>query len=349
MDLDSPDINLNKEQASLAVSALLAHVTESRKQEKVLYESHASVFLQATLKKIPPKIPKVRKIPLPHPFLPENSEVCLITKDAGKAIKEKLKEQGVHGIAKVISLKKLRAEFKTFELKRQLADSFDMFLCDDRIYHLALKSLGKSIKKKEPLPIRLSVKDLKAEVSRCLACTSLKIGHGTCSVVRVGHSGMEASELIANLLHASRLTARKIPQGPNNIRSLFVKTSTSVALQFYRDLSEMPTATEEGEQEEEVQPKKAVQQMFTDYIAEHESTDSGVEEEEEAAIEEEDEPPKIKKKKASKSKEEVNPVAVAGKDDAAETGKENKVKTVKRKAKTKAAVSDQKKAKKLLK
>merc|ERR1712151_332585 len=103
------------------------------------------------------------------------------------------------------------------------------------------------------------------------------MGHGTCSVVRVGHSGMDTSELTANLLHASRLTARKIPQGPNNIRSLFVKTSTSVALQFYRDLSEMPTAME---QEEEVEPKKAVQQMFTDYIAEHESTDSGVEEEE---------------------------------------------------------------------
>merc|ERR1712151_1248704 len=146
------------------------------------------------------------------------------------------------------------------------------------------------------------------------------MGHGTCSVVRVGHSGMDASELTANLIHASRLTARKIPQGPNNIRSLFVKTSTSVALQFYRDLSEMPTATEEGEREEEVEPKKAVQQMFTDYIAEHESTDSGVEDEEEAVIVEED-PPKTKKKKAARSKEEVNPVAVAGKDGVAETDK----------------------------
>merc|ERR1711983_4600 len=103
---------------------------------------------------------------------------------------------------------------------------------------------------------------------------------------------------------------------------------------------------EEGEQEEEVEPKKAVQQMFTDYIAEHESTDSGVEEEEETEIvEEEDESPKTKKKKDARSKED----AVPGKDGVAETGKENKVKIVKRKAKTKAVVSDQKKAKKLLK
>merc|ERR1712048_1302379 len=117
-----------------------------------------------------------------------------------------------------------------------------------------------------------------------------------CSVVRVGHSGMDCSELTANLLHASRLMARKIPQGPNNIRSLFVKTSTSVALQFYRDLSEMPAAAEEEEQEKEVEPKKAVQQMFTDYIAEHDSTDSGVEDEEEAEIVEEEATPKTKKK-----------------------------------------------------
>ena len=44
----------------------------------------------------------------------------------------------------VISLTKLRKNYKSYESKRQLADLYDVFICDDRIYHLLPKLLGKA-------------------------------------------------------------------------------------------------------------------------------------------------------------------------------------------------------------
>ena len=47
-------------------------------------------------------------------------------------------------VLQVISLTKLRKNYKSYESKRQLADLYDVFICDDRIYHLLPKLLGKA-------------------------------------------------------------------------------------------------------------------------------------------------------------------------------------------------------------
>ena len=44
----------------------------------------------------------------------------------------------------VIPLEKLRTEFKSFESRRQLCSSFDVFLADSRVYHNLHGILGKS-------------------------------------------------------------------------------------------------------------------------------------------------------------------------------------------------------------
>ena len=45
---------------------------------------------------------------------------------------------------KVISLNKLHKNYHSFEAKRQLCSLYDVFLCDDAIYHLLPKVLGKT-------------------------------------------------------------------------------------------------------------------------------------------------------------------------------------------------------------
>mmetsp|Transcript_15100 Transcript_15100/g.61818 ORF Transcript_15100/g.61818 Transcript_15100/m.61818 type:complete len:90 (+) Transcript_15100:523-792(+) len=45
--------------------------------------------------------------------------------------------------AQVLGVSKLKARYKTFESKRQLCDSYDLFLADDRVLPLLPKLLGK--------------------------------------------------------------------------------------------------------------------------------------------------------------------------------------------------------------
>lgn len=50
---------------------------------------------------------------------------------------------------KVIGVTKLRKEFKSHEAKRQLCDSYDFFLADDRVLPALPKVLGKAFFQKK--------------------------------------------------------------------------------------------------------------------------------------------------------------------------------------------------------
>ena len=72
----------------------------------------------------------------------EDAELCLLTTDPGKEYKELLVEKKVEGVAKVISLEKLRKNYKPYEAKRKLCMSYDLFLADERILHKLPPLLG---------------------------------------------------------------------------------------------------------------------------------------------------------------------------------------------------------------
>jgi len=249
-------IPFKKAQVKLAVSALLAHINDkeredsSRKDE--LFKNDEILWLVLGLKKTPSVEKKPRKVPLPHSYNSDRN-VCLITKDPGKVVKQKLMERGVTSISKVISLTKLRKEYKTFALKRQLAASYDMFLCDDRIYHFVTKTLSKEFykRKKEPLPIRLTYDDWKSEISRSLNCTLLRLGHGPCSTVKVGNvTEQSENELVENAIHVMKVIGQRIPGEWKNIKCIHLKTSTSVALPVYQSspmtVDDVPIETDVG-------------------------------------------------------------------------------------------------------
>jgi len=238
-----------KAQVKLAVSALLAHLNDkdserSQKKKDQLFATDETMFLTLGLRKIPQTEKKPRKIALPHAYN-TNSDVCLITKEPGKVVKQKLQEQGVTSITKVISLTKLRKEHKTFALKRELAASYDMFLCDDRIYHFAVKTLGKEFfkQRKEPIPIRLTYVDWKTEISKSLNCALLRLGHGPCSTIKVGSiTEQSEKELTENAVHLMKMIGSKIPGSWKNVKSFHLKSTSSVALPVYQasPLVDMP-------------------------------------------------------------------------------------------------------------
>lgn len=239
---------LSTEQVDLAVPALFSYVKKTSEGKKDLFEDATAFWLLMSLKKIPAPEKKPKLIPLPH-SCNDNAEICLFSKLPGKQVKEMLKAKGVSGITKVISLVKLRKNYKTFQLKRDLCSQFDVFLCDERIYHMLPKVLGKTFfsRKKEPTPIDVTKTDLSREIKKALSSTKIRLGHGSCSAIKVGTTRHTPEEVKENIRAAVDRIAKVIPRGWNNIQALHLKTSESVALPLYNSLPEVENviATEE--------------------------------------------------------------------------------------------------------
>ena len=59
-----------------------------------------------------------------------------------KAAKLRVKQQSVAGVAKVIGVSKLKGKYEPFEAKRQLCNSYDLFIADDRVVPSLPKLIG---------------------------------------------------------------------------------------------------------------------------------------------------------------------------------------------------------------
>ena len=67
------------------------------------------------------------------------------------------------------------------------------------------------------------------------------------SAVKVGHSGQTQEQLIENVIAAVSKIAKKVPRGWNNIQSIHLKTSESVALPLYNSLPDVESVIDAPE------------------------------------------------------------------------------------------------------
>merc|ERR1719187_2190252 len=162
---------------------------------------------------------QVLKIRLPHHHTPESRGVCLIVKDMEKGIRPDheatvlhyeslLAEKGVKGITKVMALRELKVEYKTFESKRALCHLYDHFLADARIIRLLPQFLGKAFYKRKKFPVQVSLThpSLASEMDRALHTVCLPLRNaGSASVLTLGLSVTPAHQLIENLRAAVRV------------------------------------------------------------------------------------------------------------------------------------------------
>jgi ribosome biogenesis protein UTP30 len=192
------------------------------------------------------KLPRVNeaqilKIRLPHPHTPDTRDVCLIVKDLEKGIRPDheetvrqaealLVEKGVQGVTKVIAFRELKVEYKTFEAKTALCHLYEHFLVDQRIIRLVPKFLGKPFykRRKFPVGVDLTSRDLPAEVQRAVGTACLALTHqGTSSTLTVGRASMPQDQLRANLAAAVAALETKYPGGWTNIRALHLLSGTT--------------------------------------------------------------------------------------------------------------------------
>lgn len=231
-----------------AVSALLKwKESQSKLQAPQLLPQDEFVYLNITLKRIPPKArTNAIRIPLPHTLYDQSSELCLIIDDrpgsnlTSEEAKKRLKSQDVT-VSKVLKLSKLKTDYKAFEAKRKLMGSYDLFLVDRRIVHFLPRLLGKHFfkKKKLPVPVDLTHKNWKAPIERVCSSGLFHLSTGTSSVMKVGRLSMDSGEIVDNVVEAINGVVDHVDKGWDGLRSLQLRLAGSVALPLYRALPDL--------------------------------------------------------------------------------------------------------------
>ncbi|KAK0589430.1 hypothetical protein LWI29_014194 [Acer saccharum] len=117
-------------------------------------------------------------------------------------------------ISKVTKLTKLKTNYRPFEAKRKLCDSYDMFFADKRVIPLLPKLLGKKFfkKKKIPVPMDLKHKNWKEQMDKVCGSTLLYIKTGTCCVLKIGKVSMGPMEIVENVTVAIDGIAEIVPR-----------------------------------------------------------------------------------------------------------------------------------------
>lgn len=181
------------------------------------------------------------RLAIPYPFrraTDEDISVCLFTKDPQRIYKDMINPLGIRAVSKIQGISKLRAKFKPFEAKRNLCGAFDLFLADARITPLLPKLLGKTFisKKKQPVPVRLedtSLEKIKEELCEAIEATYFFKTGGSNVSIKAGKLTQDIQHLASNIEAIIKLLSAKLPEGAKSIRSIHLKTRTSVALPIF--------------------------------------------------------------------------------------------------------------------
>ncbi|EDK97344.1 ribosomal L1 domain containing 1, isoform CRA_b, partial [Mus musculus] len=235
-------LQLDREQIRKAVEVISNRSKSKKNNNELLLSGSENLFLMVILWKIPEKELRV-KVPLPHSILSESSDVCLFTKDEFDSpeqtegfYKKLLKKHGVNTISQIIPFKTLKTEYKAYEAKLRLLGSFEVFITDARIRRHLPSHIGRHFyqRKKVPVSVNLLAKNLSKEINRCITGTVLNISkRGSCSTIRIGHTGMETEHIVDNILAVSEMLSEKLPEKWQSVKLLFLKTEKSVSLPIF--------------------------------------------------------------------------------------------------------------------
>ncbi|GAX75349.1 hypothetical protein CEUSTIGMA_g2793.t1 [Chlamydomonas eustigma] len=238
----------NEAQVQKAAASLLKFLGDRRSKANDLFDDDEIINITIALKKMPLQSRKDKPIPLqlPHPLnSPEGAEICLFVKDhqgeghkEGKLLLQQFEKNG--GVTKVIGISKLKTKYESHEAKRQLCKLYDIFLADERILPSLPKLIGKSFfkKKKQPIPIRITGKDLPSQVKRACSCTYMFKNSGTCINIKVALSTFDQQQVAQNIHAVLAQAVDHIPKKWSNIRGVFIKSADSVALPLFQSLPE---------------------------------------------------------------------------------------------------------------
>ncbi|KAJ8686317.1 hypothetical protein QAD02_022111 [Eretmocerus hayati] len=245
------DGHLSREKIMSYVRALQKLVQKDENGKKSLFDSNKPpIFLQLNCIKIPKTPMHQLRITLPHSILSSDDDIALFVKDLKRGRKrdyedtvqfyeDLLQNHGCTRVKTIIPMNQVKTEYRQFEMRRRLFKSYDHFLVDGRIAGHIAHLLGKHFRQKRKLPtsIHMDKKDLLKEIDSALKKTSLQIhGNGDDSVVQIGAFTMNVEEITDNIFAVLENLKVNFPGGWNNLRSIRIKTPSSLSIPIYTSL-----------------------------------------------------------------------------------------------------------------
>ena len=191
--------------------AIVAIKQFALKKEQAINESNGtldlitpdaeSFTLNFSLNKIPVKKDfRFNEILVPHPVIDDIAQksLCMLVRDP--------KETAVKSIAaenltfeKVISIKSLKKKYVSHESRRELANRFDLFFCEESIFELMGKLLGKYFFETKKSKIPLTMKSItKKSFEKCIRTCRFRVRGGAVVGVKFGTRTMDTQQLIEN-------------------------------------------------------------------------------------------------------------------------------------------------------
>eukprot|EP00211_Chloroparvula_japonica_P006726 CAMPEP_0119126300 /NCGR_PEP_ID=MMETSP1310-20130426/5283_1 /TAXON_ID=464262 /ORGANISM="Genus nov. species nov., Strain RCC2339" /LENGTH=384 /DNA_ID=CAMNT_0007116453 /DNA_START=80 /DNA_END=1230 /DNA_ORIENTATION=- len=258
--------SLDISQVEKAATALCSHIEKVNREKRggaeALLGDESYVMITVSFMKIPrnPTV-KPRKISLPHAIYDELDDVCLITKDPKEHWKELVEAQNAH-VKKVIDVTRLQKNYPSFEMKRQLRDSYSLFLADERVLPMLTKPLGKSFlqpgSRKIPVPIRLQNESKLAEqVKKVMGCTFFVVPKGPTCAIRVGKTSFSPQQIGENVQVVYDYLVGWLPSGVRGIQTMHLHSPGHVSLPVFQQLPHVKALQklEQDGSEEEVTPE----------------------------------------------------------------------------------------------
>ncbi|CEP09662.1 hypothetical protein [Parasitella parasitica] len=188
---------LDIKQAKKAIAALYKYNKNKAESDMLNNDEDNAIYVVIHTHKIMNKAEnKLKQIKLPLSPFPADLEVCYLTKDDEKKIEEKVKNSP---IKKVININSLKTIYKSYESKRKLAASYNLFVADDRVAPLIPSLLGKAFRNKSRIPVTMKHSgSLKNNIQNVINSTTVKLNNGLTSRILIGNFAMSEKNLLKN-------------------------------------------------------------------------------------------------------------------------------------------------------
>lgn len=194
-----------------------------------------TVNVQFSINKIPVKKEfRFNEIPVPFPVIDaESKSLCLFVRDPKEKAVAKVEAEKLP-FEKVIAVKSLKRKYTAHEARCELANRFDLFFCDARIYEMMGKLLGKCFFEKKKAKIPSPMNSITKECfEKTIRTARFRVRGGNVVAVRIGHRGMDLDNLVANAMAVVEYMATKYcvhPKTLNNVYNIAVGATNVIDL-----------------------------------------------------------------------------------------------------------------------
>ena len=137
-----------------------------------------------------------------------NTRICIFVKDPRSAFKELEVYSQFPFKIKVIDVKKLKEKYSRFQERKNLLKDYELFLCDQKIYMMLKKLLGKPfyVNKKYPVALKMDYSkpdEIKnAILNHVEKSSKFYTTHGPNYTVKFARVVQENKEILENLMDA---------------------------------------------------------------------------------------------------------------------------------------------------